>query len=172
MTGMRILVVDDEPQIQRFLKPALTAAGYEVVQAADGASALKALATAAPDLVILDLGLPDMDGKEVVRNLRGWSRVPVIVLSARDREAERSRRSIWARTTTSRSRSASASSRRASARPFATEPRPRAARRGFPSTAWRSTSSDASSRATASRSTSRPRNTTSCSCSRSMPAAS
>ncbi|MGE0211195.1 MAG: response regulator [Parvibaculaceae bacterium] len=89
MTGTRILVVDDEPQIQRFLKPALTAAGYEVVQAGDGASALKALATAAPDLVILDLGLPDMDGKAVVQNLRGWSKIPVIVLSARDREAEK-----------------------------------------------------------------------------------
>ncbi len=89
MTGSRILVVDDEPQIQRFLRPALTAAGYEVIQAVDGASALKLLATSAPDLVILDLGLPDMDGKEVVRNLRGWSQVPVIILSARDRETEK-----------------------------------------------------------------------------------
>lgn len=89
MTGPRILVVDDEPQIQRFLRPALAAAGYEVIEAVDGANALKLLATAAPDLVILDLGLPDIDGKEVVRNLRGWSQVPVIILSARDRETEK-----------------------------------------------------------------------------------
>ncbi|MDR6951077.1 two-component system KDP operon response regulator KdpE [Ancylobacter sp. 3268] len=85
----RILVVDDEPQIQRFLRPALTAAGYDVVEAATGAAALKAAATAAPDVVILDLGLPDMDGKEVVAQLRGWSSVPIIILSARDRESEK-----------------------------------------------------------------------------------
>ena len=85
----RILVVDDEPQIQRFLKPALNAAGYEVVEAATGAEALKAVATAAPDVVILDLGLPDMDGKEVVAQLRGWSDIPIIILSARDRESEK-----------------------------------------------------------------------------------
>lgn len=85
----RILVVDDEPQIQRFLKPALNAAGYDVVEAATGAEALKAVATAAPDVVILDLGLPDMDGKEVVAQLRGWSEIPIIILSARDRESEK-----------------------------------------------------------------------------------
>lgn len=89
MTNERILVVDDEPQIQRFLKPALKAAGYEVVEAATGGEALKAVATAAPDLVILDLGLPDMDGKEVVTSLRGWSRIPIIILSARERESEK-----------------------------------------------------------------------------------
>ncbi len=85
----RILVVDDEPQIQRFLKPALNAAGYEVMEAGTGAEALKAVATAAPDVVILDLGLPDMDGKEVVAQLRGWSEIPIIILSARDRESEK-----------------------------------------------------------------------------------
>jgi two-component system KDP operon response regulator KdpE len=85
----RILVVDDEPQIQRFLKPALNAAGYDVVEAATGSEALKAVATAAPDVVILDLGLPDMDGKEVVAQLRGWSQIPIIILSARDRESEK-----------------------------------------------------------------------------------
>ena len=85
----RILVVDDEPQIQRFLKPALNAAGYDVVEAATGAQALKAVATAAPDVLILDLGLPDMDGKEVVAQLRGWSDIPIIILSARDRESEK-----------------------------------------------------------------------------------
>ncbi len=89
MSLSRILVVDDEPQIQRFLKPALTAAGYDVIEAGTGAAALKAVATQAPDLVILDLGLPDMDGKEVISNLRGWSDLPVIILSARDRETEK-----------------------------------------------------------------------------------
>lgn len=89
MTLSRILVVDDEPQIQRFLKPSLTAAGYDVIEAATGAEALKAVATQAPDLVILDLGLPDMDGKEVIASLRGWSDIPIVILSARDRESEK-----------------------------------------------------------------------------------
>ena len=89
MSVERILVVDDEPQIQRFLKPALSAAGYDILEAMTGAEALKAAATSAPDVVILDLGLPDMDGKEVIANLRGWSQVPIIILSARDRESEK-----------------------------------------------------------------------------------
>lgn len=89
MTLSRILVVDDEPQIQRFLKPSLAAAGYDVIEAATGAEALKAVATQAPDLVILDLGLPDMDGKEVIASLRGWSDIPIVILSARDRESEK-----------------------------------------------------------------------------------
>jgi len=89
MTTERVLVVDDEPQIQRFLRPALNAAGYEVIEAANGAEALKAAATAAPDVIILDLGLPDMDGKEVIARVRAWSDVPIIILSARDRESEK-----------------------------------------------------------------------------------
>lgn len=89
MTRQRVLVVDDEPQIQRFLKPSLAAAGYDVVTAADGAEALRAAATLAPDVVLLDLGLPDMDGKDVISQLRTWSQVPIVVLSARDREAEK-----------------------------------------------------------------------------------
>jgi two-component system KDP operon response regulator KdpE len=88
-TIANILVVDDEPQIQRFLKPALLAAGYTVIEAGTGADALKAAVTAAPDLIILDLGLPDMDGKEVIASLRGWSDIPIIILSARDRENEK-----------------------------------------------------------------------------------
>lgn len=88
-TTPRILVVDDEPQIQRILKPALEASGYAVLQAGDGASALKMIATAAPDAVVLDLGLPDLDGKAVIARARGWSQVPIIVLSARDQEAEK-----------------------------------------------------------------------------------
>ena len=89
MTGHRVLVVDDEPQIQRFLKPSLTAAGYDVIAAVNGTEALKAAATQAPDVILLDLGLPDMDGKDVIAELRKWSKVPIVVLSARDREAEK-----------------------------------------------------------------------------------
>lgn len=89
MTGHRVLIVDDEPQILRFLKPSLVAAGYEVVAAATGSEALKAAATRAPDVIVLDLGLPDMDGKDVIRELRTWCKTPILVLSARDREAEK-----------------------------------------------------------------------------------
>ncbi|SDH83502.1 two-component system, OmpR family, KDP operon response regulator KdpE [Actinokineospora alba] len=79
----KILVVDDEPQIVRALRINLTARGYEVVTAADGAAALRAAAETKPDAVVLDLGLPDIDGTEVIHGLRGWSTVPIIVLSAR-----------------------------------------------------------------------------------------
>lgn len=85
----RILVVDDEAQIQRFLKPALSASGYDVLTAESGLQALHLIATGAPDLIVLDLGLPDMDGKEVLQQARQFSNAPVIVLSARDREAEK-----------------------------------------------------------------------------------
>ena len=84
-----MLVVDDEPQIQRFLKPSLEAAGYKPVMAGTGAEALRLIATRAPDVVVLDLGLPDMDGKDVIQGVREWSQVPIIVLSARDREGEK-----------------------------------------------------------------------------------
>lgn len=89
MSAQRILVVDDEPQILRFLKPSLAAAGYDIVTAASGAEALKVAATAAPDVILLDLGLPDIDGKDVIRQLRMWSKTPIIVLSVRDRETEK-----------------------------------------------------------------------------------
>ncbi|MGZ4604170.1 MAG: response regulator [Kineosporiaceae bacterium] len=79
----RVLVVDDEPQILRALRINLLARQYDVVTAATGAQALKAAASDHPDLVILDLGLPDMDGVEVVRSLRSWSPVPILVLSGR-----------------------------------------------------------------------------------------
>ncbi|MCW2286035.1 two-component system KDP operon response regulator KdpE [Rhodoblastus acidophilus] len=85
----RILVVDDEAPIQRFLKPALAASGYDVLTAENGRQALHLIATGAPDLIVLDLGLPDMDGKEVLEQARQFSQAPVIVLSARDREAEK-----------------------------------------------------------------------------------
>jgi two-component system KDP operon response regulator KdpE len=89
MISGRILVVDDEPQIHRFLSPALTAAGYFPLRAERGDEALRIAASQAPDLLLLDLGLPDMDGHEVLRRLREFSAIPVIILSARDREAEK-----------------------------------------------------------------------------------
>jgi len=85
----RVLVVDDEPAILRFLKPTLEANGYELVAAGTVAEALKRVAADAPDIVVLDLGLPDGDGKDVIRRVREWSDVPIIVLSARDREIEK-----------------------------------------------------------------------------------
>ncbi|MEU5789611.1 response regulator [Micromonospora purpureochromogenes] len=79
----RILVVDDEPQILRALRINLRARGYDVQVAENGAAALKSAASHPPDLVVLDLGLPDLDGVEVIRGLRGWTTVPIIVLSGR-----------------------------------------------------------------------------------------
>ncbi|MEV4702823.1 response regulator [Actinoplanes sp. NPDC049316] len=79
----RILVVDDEPQIVRALSINLRARHYDVDTAADGASALRAATHHLPDLVVLDLGLPDMEGTDVIRGLRGWTGVPIIVLSGR-----------------------------------------------------------------------------------------
>lgn len=85
----RVLVVDDEPQIVRALVINLKARKYEVDAAADGASALELAAARHPDVVVLDLGLPDMDGVEVIRGLRGWTRVPILVLSARHSSDEK-----------------------------------------------------------------------------------
>jgi two-component system KDP operon response regulator KdpE len=79
----RVLVVDDEPTLVRALAINLRARGWEVVTAHDGTGALKAASDKHPDVVVLDLGLPDIDGVEVIRGLRGWTRVPIIVLSAR-----------------------------------------------------------------------------------------
>jgi two-component system KDP operon response regulator KdpE len=85
----RVLVIDDEPQIRRFLDISLRAQGYRVELAADGESGLAALATHGADLVILDVGLPDRDGHDVLRALREWSQVPVIMLTVRAGEAEK-----------------------------------------------------------------------------------
>jgi two-component system KDP operon response regulator KdpE len=82
-------VVDDEAPILRVLRPSLVAAGYAVDVAQDGRDALARIAQEAPDVVLLDLGLPDMDGKDVIEALRRWSLVPIIVLSARVQESER-----------------------------------------------------------------------------------
>jgi two-component system, OmpR family, KDP operon response regulator KdpE len=86
---IRVLVVDDEPQIRRLLRVSLTAQGYHLIEAGTGEQALTRAAADRPDLVILDLGLPDMDGQEVVRRLREWTTVPIIVLSVRDREKDK-----------------------------------------------------------------------------------
>lgn len=85
----QILVVDDEPQIHRFLSPALDAAGYEPKRADSGQEGLRGIALWSPDAVVLDLGLPDMDGKDVLARAREFYKGPIIVLSARDREAEK-----------------------------------------------------------------------------------
>ncbi len=91
MTGNlgRLLIVDDEPQIVRALTPALAAAGFTVSSAESGEAALAVLAGEGSEVVILDLGLPDMDGKDVIQRIREWSDAPVIVLSARDLESEK-----------------------------------------------------------------------------------
>jgi two-component system KDP operon response regulator KdpE len=85
----RVLVVDDEPQLVRALVINLKARKYEVDAAHDGATALRLAAARRPDVVILDLGLPDMDGVDVIRGIRGWTRVPILVLSARHSSDEK-----------------------------------------------------------------------------------
>jgi len=82
-----VLIVDDEPQIRRALQLNLKARGYRVELAAGGAEALRVAGRTHPDVVLLDLGLPDMDGLDVIAGLRGWSNVPIVVLSARGDEA-------------------------------------------------------------------------------------
>jgi len=86
---IRVLVVDDEPQLLRAMRINLTARRYEVVVAADGAGALDAAAKHLPDVVVLDLGLPDMDGTDVIAGLRGWTKVPILVLSGRADSADK-----------------------------------------------------------------------------------
>ena len=85
----RILVIDDEPQIHRFLTPALEAAGFEPIRADTAAAGLQEIARRAPDAVILDLGLPDMDGKAALSKARAFYAGPILILSARDREVEK-----------------------------------------------------------------------------------
>jgi two-component system KDP operon response regulator KdpE len=85
-SGPRVLVIDDEKAIRRFLRASLTAHGYTVFEAATGQSGLNAVVANRPDLIILDLGLPDMDGLEVTRQLREWTRIPIIILSVREQE--------------------------------------------------------------------------------------
>jgi two-component system KDP operon response regulator KdpE len=84
-----VLVVEDEPQVMRFLRATLPAHGYRVLEAATGAQALVEAQTRQPDVVLLDLGLPDVDGLEVTRRIREWSRVPIVVVSARGQERDK-----------------------------------------------------------------------------------
>jgi two-component system, OmpR family, KDP operon response regulator KdpE len=89
--GARILVVDDEKQIRRMLKTALTGFGYDIAEASSGHEGLNQTAIFHPDLIILDLGLPDFDGTEVVRRLREWTQIPIIILSVREQEQDKIR---------------------------------------------------------------------------------
>lgn len=84
-----LLVIDDEAQIRKFLRISLIAQGYKVLEAVNGSDGLAHAALSKPDLVVLDLGLPDMDGQAVLRELREWSQVPVLVLSVRASESEK-----------------------------------------------------------------------------------
>lgn len=88
-SGPRVLVVDDERAIRRLLRPSLSAHQYTVLEAASGQEALAAVATSRPDIVILDLGLPDLAGIEVTRQLREWTSIPIIILSVRDQEEDK-----------------------------------------------------------------------------------
>ncbi len=88
-TGTSILVVEDDPQIRRFLKVGLESNGYGYQEAASGQQGLVEMTTRVPGLVILDLGLPDMDGLEFIEKIRAWSRVPILVLTAREKEQDK-----------------------------------------------------------------------------------
>jgi len=84
-----VLVIEDEPRMLRFLRPALEGHGYRVIESATGKDGLTQASTRAPDLVLLDLGLPDLDGLEVTRRIREWSQTPIVVISARGREDDK-----------------------------------------------------------------------------------
>lgn len=87
--GLRILVIDDEPQIRKLLNVSLQAHGYQLSAAANGQEGIQQAAAFKPDLAIVDLGLPDMDGKAVIQQIRDWSAMPIIILTARDQEQEK-----------------------------------------------------------------------------------
>ncbi len=88
-TGQRVLIVDDETSIRRYLRAALSAQGFTVYESSDGQEAINAVVSYHPDIIILDLGLPDFDGIEVTRRLREWSETPIIVLSVREAENDK-----------------------------------------------------------------------------------
>jgi len=88
-TKARILIIDDEPQIRKLLNVSLKAQGFLAEEAASGQEGINQAAIFKPDLMIVDLGLPDIDGKEVVRQIREWSNAPIIILTARDQEQEK-----------------------------------------------------------------------------------
>lgn len=87
--GPLVLIVDDEPQVRRYLRTSLQAHGYRTLEAATGAEALRMASQYVPDVVLLDLGLPDLDGTEVTRRMREWTRVPILVISARGQESDK-----------------------------------------------------------------------------------
>jgi two-component system KDP operon response regulator KdpE len=89
MSSVTVLVIDDEPQVRRFLRTSLASTGYRLVEAATGEAGLASAKSHSPDLILLDLGLPDIDGVEVTRRLREWSTAPVIVLSARGEDKDK-----------------------------------------------------------------------------------
>lgn len=89
--GARILVVDDEPEIRKLLEVALGAHGFEVITASTGREGIEQTALEKPDVVVLDLGLPDVDGQKVVESIRAWSMVPIIILSVREQESDKVR---------------------------------------------------------------------------------
>lgn len=86
---LQILIIEDEPEIRKFLRVTLEQKGYSVTEAVTGGEGLKRITTYPPELIILDLGLPDMDGTEIINTVRSWSKLPIIVLSARDREQDK-----------------------------------------------------------------------------------
>lgn len=88
-TGPRVLIIDDERAIRRFLRASLKAHGYTVFEAISGQEGLNAVVTHRPDLIILDLGLPDMAGLKVLRQLREWTQIPIIILSVQEQEADK-----------------------------------------------------------------------------------
>lgn len=88
-TNLRILIIDDERPIRRFLHVSLSTQGYKILEAEDGNSGLTITAAEHPDIIFLDLGLPDMDGIEVTRRIREWSQIPIIILSVRDQEKDK-----------------------------------------------------------------------------------
>ncbi|MBX3003457.1 MAG: response regulator [Anaerolineales bacterium] len=88
---LRVLVVDDELAVRRFLRASLSAGGFDILEAATGEQALLSAVQDRPDIILLDLGLPDVDGIEVTRRLREWSQIPILIISVRDREADKVR---------------------------------------------------------------------------------
>ncbi len=89
MSEHRVLVIEDEPQMRKFLRAALTAHHFVIIEAANATEAMERATTEPPDIILLDLGLPDIDGIDLTKRLREWSRTPIIVLSARGREADK-----------------------------------------------------------------------------------
>lgn len=126
MSKLTIVIIEDEKNILSFIEAALETHDYKVLTAVSGKEGLSLINACCPDMILLDLGLPDLDGIDIIKNVRSWSNIPIIVISARTQEQERSRPWTSAQTTTLRSPSAPASFWRASAPHFATASRPSA----------------------------------------------